>query len=101
MNAALADPERATSEAIILAVGYIALYEFQYGDKNASHRIHRPRQARMVQARGGMRALQISDLIKRLTRWYDIVMAIQIATSRMLEDDEESPNSFSIHMISQ
>lgn len=48
INEALTDPARATSDALILAIGRIALNESLYGDKVAAHTLHRPAQARMI-----------------------------------------------------
>ena len=39
-----------------------------------------------------MKALPFPDLVKRLMRWSDTVMARQSGTERMLEDDEENTN---------
>jgi len=47
LNEALADPARATSNAIISAVGKIALHEHTYGDREASQ-LHRAAQQRYV-----------------------------------------------------
>ena len=92
INAALSSSDRATSDALILAVGRVALHEALYGDKNAANTYHRPAQRRMIQMRGGMKALPFPDLVKRLMRWSDTVMARQSGTERMLEDDEENTN---------
>lgn len=92
INEALSDPRRATSDALILAVGRIAMHEAFYGDKQAANSYHRPAQRRMIQMRGGMKALPFPELVKRLMRWADKVMAMQSGTERMLEDDEESEN---------
>ena len=92
INEALSDPDRATSDALILAVGRIALHETLYGDKQAAGSYHRPAQKRMIQMRGGMKALPFPGLVKRLMRWADTVMAKQTGTDRVLEDDEENEN---------
>ena len=92
INEALSDPKRATSYALILAVGRIALHEALYGDRKAAHTIHRPAQKRMIEMRGGMRALPFPELVKRLKLWSDTVMEKQSGTERMLEDDEENTN---------
>jgi len=92
INQALKDPKRSCSDAVILAVGRIALHENLYGNKMAASAIHRPAQKRMIDMRGGMRALPFPELVKRLMRWSDKVMAVQSGTPRMLEDDEEKPN---------
>lgn len=92
INEALADPMRATSDPLILAVGRIALHECLYGDRDAAVVMHRPAQKRMIAMRGGMAALEFPELIKRLMRWADRVMATQSGTERILEDDTESKN---------
>lgn len=92
INEALSDPKRATSDALILAVGRIAMHEAFYGDKQAANSYHRPAQRRMIQIRGGMKELPFPELVKRLMRWADTVMAKQSGTERMLEDDEQNEN---------
>lgn len=92
INEALSDPQRATSDALILTVGRIALYESLYGDRNASSNVHRPAQKRMISMRGGMKTLPFPELIKSLMRWSDTVMSKLSGTERLLEDDEENQN---------
>ncbi|EME47330.1 hypothetical protein DOTSEDRAFT_41753 [Dothistroma septosporum NZE10] len=91
INEALADKKRCCSDAIILAVGRIALHEHMYGDKYASTSVHRPAQKRMIEIRGGMKGLEFPDLVKRLMRWSDRIMAVGTGTERLLEDDEATP----------
>lgn len=92
INEALRDPKRAASDSLILAVGRIALHENLYGSKQAASAIHRPAQKRMIDMRGGMRALPFPELVKRLMRWSDKVMAMQSGTPRLLEDELENKN---------
>lgn len=92
INEALSDPNRAVSDALILAVGRIAMHESFYGNKHAANYIHRPAQKRMIDMRGGMEALPFPELVKRLMRWADNVMAMQSGTPRLLEDDAATPN---------
>jgi hypothetical protein len=92
INEALKDPKRATSDALILAIGRISLNESLYGDRHAADTMHRPAHARMIQMRGGMKALPFPPLVKRLMRWQDTVLSKRGGTSRMLEDDEEQQN---------
>ena len=92
INEALSDPDRATSDALILAVGRIALHESLYGDRKAANTVHRPGQKRMITMRGGMKALPFPELIKRLMRWGDTIMSKQSDSARLLEDDEENVN---------
>ena len=92
INEALEDPTRATCDALILAVGRIALHESMYGDTHAANTIHRPAQQRMILMRGGMRALAFPELVQRLMRWADTVMTKQGGANRFLEDDETTEN---------
>ncbi|KAK4550537.1 hypothetical protein LTR36_000116 [Oleoguttula mirabilis] len=92
INEALKDPKRGTSDPLILAVGRIALHESMYGDRHAANTFHRPAQQRMIQLRGGMRALEFPELVKRLMRWADTVMSKQGSTERFLEDDIATEN---------
>jgi hypothetical protein len=92
INEALSEPTRATSDALILAVGRIALHECLYGNRETSNRVHRPAQARMIAMRGGMDALNFPELVKRLMRWADDIMARQGGTERLLEVGDESQN---------
>lgn len=92
INEALSDPRRATSDALILAVGRIAMHEAFYGNKDAANIMHRPAQRRMIQMRGGMQALPFPALVKRLMRWADNVMAMRSGTERMLEDEDDNKN---------
>ena len=88
INSALNDPVRAVSDAMILAVGRIALHESMYGDRLAANAIHRPAQYRMIILRGGMNALPFPELVKRLMRWADRVMSMQSGTRQYLLEEE-------------
>lgn len=89
INEALAQNSRTTSDALILAIGRIALNESLYGDKVTAHTVHRPAQQRMIALRGGMGCLDFPPLVKRLMRWADKVMSMQGGTPRMIPDDDE------------
>lgn len=93
INEALSEKRRSVSDGLILAVGRIALHECMYGDRNAANTIHRPAQRRMIDMRGGMRNLGFPDLVKKLMRWSDRVMAMQGNTKRFLPDEEDQGNS--------
>lgn len=92
INEALSDPERSISDGMILAVGRIALHESIYGNRTAAMQIHRPAQRRMIDMRGGMKALEFPDLVKKLMRWADKMMSVQGNTDRLLPDDEDLNN---------
>ena len=93
INEALRDPERATSDGLILAVGRISLHETLYGDLEAASTMHRPAQRLMIDMRGGMKALDYPLLVKRLMRWADRVMSMRSGTPRLLPDNEDLGNS--------
>lgn len=86
LNEALDDPVRATSDAIISAVGKIAMHEHIYGDRQASHRIHRPAQQRMIAMRGGVQNLGLPPITLQLMVWYDALMAAESGTPAYFAD---------------
>lgn len=86
LNEALDDPERATSNALISAVGKIALHEHIYGDRQASIKIHRPAQQRMIALRGGVEALGLPSITLQLMTWYDTLMAAETGTVAYFKD---------------
>lgn len=90
INLALNDPKRAVSDALILAVGRIALHESLYGDRIAANAIHRPAQFRMIMMRGGMDALPFPELVKRLMRWADRVMSASSGSPRYLVEEDST-----------
>lgn len=87
MNDAISDPERCTSEAVILAVSFIALYEVSFGGDMAVARLHRTAQAQMLASRGGLSALNLPDIVKHIVVWSDGVVAHTIDMPRVLEDE--------------
>ncbi|PIB00107.1 hypothetical protein CB0940_03327 [Cercospora beticola] len=92
INEALGDPVKCCSDALILAVGRIALHELMYGDRGGSSSVHRRAQRRMIDMRGGMAKLPFPELVKRLMRWSDRLMAVGTGTPRLLEDDGPNTN---------
>lgn len=95
INEALNDPIRSCSDALILAVGRIALHEHAYGDREMSAGIHRPAQKCMIERRGGMAGLVgFPGVVKKMMRFSDRIMAVGTGTERMLGDDEEGVGEF-------
>ncbi|SMY18746.1 unnamed protein product [Zymoseptoria tritici ST99CH_1A5] len=84
---ALQDPKRATSDANIIAVGRLALYEHLFGDRRAARNIHRPAQRRMIGLRGGMKDLTVPDFLRPMMRGCDVLMAVGSDNVLFLEDD--------------
>lgn len=89
LNEAIKDQRRNCSDAVILAVGRFALYEYVYGDRNDAMRIHRVARKRMIEMRGGMGQLGFPKLINRLIGFSDIVMAGNGTSERLLQADVE------------
>ncbi|WPH01523.1 Hypothetical protein R9X50_00436900 [Acrodontium crateriforme] len=77
INEALADPNRATSTPVIMAVGQIALHEHIYGDRAAAHRSHRPAQQQMIALRGGIFKMGLPPIVMQIMVWYDKLMAAE------------------------
>ncbi|KAI7618216.1 hypothetical protein KC343_g9181 [Hortaea werneckii] len=86
LNEALDDPDRAISNAMISAVGKVALHEFIYGDRQAAIRIHRPAQQRMIAMRGGIEKLGFPVITLQLMTWYDALMAAESGTVAYFKD---------------
>ncbi|KAF2173246.1 hypothetical protein M409DRAFT_17190 [Zasmidium cellare ATCC 36951] len=85
INEALDDPERATSDALIQAVGFVALHEHIYGDRTAAHEIHRPAQNRMIKLRGGIERLDLPMEVRQIMVWYDTLMASEAGNEPYFE----------------
>ncbi|KAI7362914.1 hypothetical protein KC336_g21635, partial [Hortaea werneckii] len=86
LNEALDDPNRAIGNAMISAVGKVALHEFIYGDRQAAIRIHRPAQQRMIAMRGGIEKLGFPVITLQLMTWYDALMAAESGTIAYFKD---------------
>ncbi|KAK3670446.1 hypothetical protein LTR78_009687 [Recurvomyces mirabilis] len=86
MNDALNDPDRATTNAMISAVGKIALHEHLYGDRVAANAVHRPAQQRMIALRGGIAALDLPRITIQFMVWSDTFMAAESRTPRYFTD---------------
>lgn len=95
INAALSDRSRYISDGLILAVGRIALAELLYGDRQAAIAMHRPAWKKMIEMRGGMKALPFPPLVKKLMRWSDSVMALKSDTRPLLDAPDEGEQTFS------
>ncbi|GIZ40212.1 hypothetical protein CKM354_000356200 [Cercospora kikuchii] len=81
MQEALADPDRATSIPVILAVGRIALHEHIYGNRELAHTMHRPAQLRMINMRGGLANLGLPATTIQLIVWLDALMSAETGTT--------------------
>ncbi|KAK3113755.1 hypothetical protein LTR53_008620 [Teratosphaeriaceae sp. CCFEE 6253] len=98
LNDALADPKRATSNAIISAVGKIALHEHTYGDRAGASRVHRAAQQRMIALRGGIQQLGLPNVTIQLMVWYDAYMAAETNTQAYFAD---LPSKLGVQSFSQ
>lgn len=70
INRALADPSRATSNALIAAVAQMARYEALFGDRDIFN-THMTGLLRIVALRGGLVNLGMDGLLERLLLWID------------------------------
>ncbi|KAM3419036.1 hypothetical protein BST61_g4991 [Cercospora zeina] len=86
MQEALADPDRATSIPVILAVGRIALHEHIYGSRELAHTMHRPAQLRMINMRGGLANLGLPATTIQLIVWLDALMSAETGTTPYFAD---------------
>ncbi|KAF2211515.1 hypothetical protein CERZMDRAFT_106440 [Cercospora zeae-maydis SCOH1-5] len=86
MQEALADPDRATSIPVILAVGRIALHEHIYGNRELAHTMHRPAQLRMINMRGGLANLGLPATTIQLIVWLDALMSAETGTTPYFAD---------------
>ncbi|KAK4507755.1 hypothetical protein PRZ48_001490 [Zasmidium cellare] len=86
MKEALADPERAMSTPVILAVGRIALHEHIYGNRELAHKVHRPAQLRMVTMRGGLANMGLPMTTVQLIVWTDALLSAEAGTEPYFAD---------------
>lgn len=71
INAGLADPKKATSDAMIMAVAKMAAYESIFG--NSDHfAAHMKGLQLMLKMRGGLSTLGLSGLLERMVVWIDL-----------------------------
>ena len=96
MNEAIGDPERRNSEAVIIAVSFIALFEVSFGGDLSVARLHRTAQARMLASRGGLSALNLPDIVKHIIGWSDGVVAQTTNMPRVLEDESALHGRWSV-----
>jgi hypothetical protein len=71
INAALRDPQRATSDAVIGAVMKMAAYEAVFGD-SAVFSAHMRGLSLMLNMRGGLGTLGLDGLLERMVVWIDL-----------------------------
>ncbi|GIZ47560.1 hypothetical protein CKM354_001064800 [Cercospora kikuchii] len=85
INDALNDPQRATSNALIVAMGQLALHEHIYGDRALAHRGHRLAQQKMIQLRGGILECKLPYFTLQVMIWYDKLMAAEAGNAAYFE----------------
>ncbi|WPB06262.1 uncharacterized protein RHO25_010919 [Cercospora beticola] len=85
INDALDDPHRATSNALIVAMGQLALHEHIYGDRALAHRGHRRAQQKMIQLRGGILKCNLPYFTLQVMIWYDKLMAAEAGNAAYFE----------------
>lgn len=71
INSALADPKKAVTDAVIMAVAKIAAYESIFGDSEV-FAAHMKGLQMMLKMRGGLSTLGLSGLLERMLVWIDL-----------------------------
>lgn len=97
LNEAFSDPKRAYSDATILTVNMVALFESITGHGQAAAAVHQPMLRKMVGKRGGLKELAGDDdldtlNLARLLAWTDRVIRCQTGNALMFADYEEDPS---------
>lgn len=85
ISSSSSDNQECCSDALILATGRIAMHEHMYGSREACE-LHRGAQKRMIEMRGGLEEglRGFPELVRRLIRWGDGVLAVGLRTGRVL-----------------
>ncbi|KAI5194565.1 hypothetical protein E4T39_08585 [Aureobasidium subglaciale] len=97
LNQAFTDPKRAYSDATILALNMVALFESTSGNAKVTARTHQPVLRRMVDERGGLGAIAARDSMDsrnfvRFLAWTDRVIKCQTGNPLIFEDFKEEPS---------
>ncbi|KAI5249894.1 hypothetical protein E4T43_00646 [Aureobasidium subglaciale] len=97
LNQAFTDPKRAYSDATILALNMVALFESTSGNSKVTARTHQPVLRRMVDERGGLGAIAARDSMDsrnlvRFLAWTDRVIKCQTGNQLIFEDFKEEPS---------
>ncbi|KND87953.1 hypothetical protein TOPH_07378 [Tolypocladium ophioglossoides CBS 100239] len=98
IDAALSDPRRRLSDAAIGAVAKMASFEAMHGDV-ASYRMHMRGLRLMLDLRGGLGALGLGGLLRRIVVWIDLNASFLLGVERYFpgqtftgEDEVAEPN---------
>ena len=86
INAALRDPKRATSDAIIGAVMKMAAYEAVFGD-SAVFSAHMRGLSLMLNMRGGLGTLGLDGLLERMVVWIDLNASFVCGLSKLFGNE--------------
>ena len=87
INAALAKPERATTDAVIGAVAKMASYEAIFGDSDV-FAAHMKGLQMMLKLRGGLANLGLNGLLERMLVWIDLNACHLTGTALFFGGDE-------------
>jgi len=86
INAALRDPKRATSDAVIGAVMKMAAYEAVFGD-SAVFSAHMRGLSLILNMRGGLGTLGLDGLLERMVVWIDLNAHFVCGLSKMFGNE--------------
>ncbi|TIA06862.1 hypothetical protein D6C81_09719 [Aureobasidium pullulans] len=94
MNKAFEDPKRAYSNATILSLNLVALFDSISGNAKLARKTHQPMLRKMVNQRGGLTAMvgkaDVDSMnLVRFLAWTDRVIRCQTGNALMFEDFEE------------
>ncbi|KAI5459660.1 hypothetical protein BGZ63DRAFT_388459 [Mariannaea sp. PMI_226] len=101
INAAFSNEQRRISDAVIGAVAKMASFEAMHGSVE-SYQLHMRGLQRMVSIRGGLSALGLGGLLRRIVVWIDLNSSFLLKTPRFFPresfaeegEPEPSPQSF-------
>jgi hypothetical protein len=97
LNEAFEDSNRAYSDAIILTVNMVALFESTSGHAEVAATLHQPMLRKMVDKRGGLKLLNAKDTLDssnlvRFLAWTDRIIKCQTGNPLIFSDFEEDPS---------
>lgn len=95
LRAAIMDPKRAYSDAVILAVCHVFFSEALRLERHASLNVHGPALKRMVDARGGLSVIASNGrdglILSRYLSWTDRIVASTLESELLFGNYVEDP----------
>lgn len=95
LRAAVMDPKRAYTDAVILTVTYVFFNEALRSERHIALNVHAPALKRMVEARGGISAIASNGkdglILSRYLSWCDRIIASTLGSQPLFGDYVEDP----------